>query len=158
MISWYIISLRRNMQHIWSLCCKVQRKQVICQLSKKQVCKSKDGFLGTCVVLGPNPKKIESIMEWQNQVSTNRLFLGLTNFYKKFIKDFSTLAKPLTNHLKKRGFVQVGGWTTKCFRLVKRGVVISTNWRTPKLLEKLKCEFENGNNGRRRNWGTFLNL
>jgi hypothetical protein len=32
-----------------------------------------------------------------------RSFLGLSNFYKKFIKDFSTLVKLLTNLLKKWG-------------------------------------------------------
>jgi hypothetical protein len=43
-----------------------------------------------------DPKKIESIKECQNLVSTKgvKSFLRLANFYKKFIKDFSTL----TNH------------------------------------------------------------
>jgi hypothetical protein len=53
----------------------------------------------------PNPKKFESIKEWQSQVLVKgvKLFLGLTNFYKKFIIFFYTLAKPLTNLLKKEG-------------------------------------------------------
>jgi hypothetical protein len=40
----------------------------------------------------PNPKKIESIKEWQSPMSTKgvKSFLGLANFYKKFKKDFST--------------------------------------------------------------------
>ncbi len=32
-----------------------------------------------------------------------RSFLGLDNFYKKFIKDLLTLAKPFVNPLKKEG-------------------------------------------------------
>jgi type III secretory pathway component EscU len=50
----------------------------------------------------PNPKKIESIKEWLNLVSTKgiRSFIGLANLYKKFIKDFLTLVKLLTDLLK----------------------------------------------------------
>lgn len=40
-------------------------------------------------------------MEWQNPISAKgvKSFLRLTNFYRKFINDFLTLAKPLTNLL-----------------------------------------------------------
>jgi hypothetical protein len=49
----------------------------------------------------PNPKKIESFMEWQSPISAKgvKSLLGLTNFYRKFIRDFLTLAKPFTNLL-----------------------------------------------------------
>jgi hypothetical protein len=70
----------------------------------------------------PNPKKIESIKEWESLVSTKgvRLFLGLANFYKKFIKDFSTLAKPLIDLLKKDGSFEWKGKQQKAFDLLKR--------------------------------------
>jgi hypothetical protein len=53
----------------------------------------------------PNPRKIKSIRKWQSLVSTKRVksFLGLVNFYKKFIKDFFTLVRPLIDLLKKEG-------------------------------------------------------
>ncbi len=40
-------------------------------------------------------------MEWQNPISAKgvKSFLRLTNYYRKFIKDFLTLAKLLTNLL-----------------------------------------------------------
>jgi hypothetical protein len=52
----------------------------------------------------PDPRKIESIKEWQSLISTKRvtLFLGLANFYTKFIHDFYALAKLFTNLLKKK--------------------------------------------------------
>jgi hypothetical protein len=51
----------------------------------------------------PDPRKIESIKEWQSLALASgvRSFLGLANVYIKFIKDFFALAKPLTNLLKK---------------------------------------------------------
>jgi hypothetical protein len=52
-----------------------------------------------------DPKKVESINEWWSPMSAKvvKSFLGLANFYNEFIKDFSTLAKLLTNLLKKEG-------------------------------------------------------
>jgi hypothetical protein len=52
-----------------------------------------------------DPKKMESIKEWQNSMPAKgvKSFLGLANFYRKFIKDFLSLAKPLTNLLRKEG-------------------------------------------------------
>jgi hypothetical protein len=52
-----------------------------------------------------DPRKIESIKEWQGLASANgvRSFLGLANFYKKFIKDLYALTKPFINFLKKEG-------------------------------------------------------
>jgi hypothetical protein len=49
----------------------------------------------------PNPKKIKSFMEWQSPILAKgvKSFVRLTNFYKKFIRDFLTLAKLFTNLL-----------------------------------------------------------
>jgi hypothetical protein len=69
----------------------------------------------------PNPKKIESIKEWQSLVSTKgvKSFLGLANFYRKFKKDFSTLTKPLIDLLKKKGSFEWKGEQLKAFDLLK---------------------------------------
>jgi hypothetical protein len=40
----------------------------------------------------------------------------------------------------------------------KRGFInVSIMWRTPTLLERLKCESESENNQRKRSWGMFPN-
>ncbi|KAL0368012.1 UNVERIFIED_CONTAM: Retrovirus-related Pol polyprotein from transposon [Sesamum calycinum] len=63
-------------------------------------------FLGHVVSkegVQPDPAQVKAIMEWEppKNVSEVRSFLGLAGYYRRFVKDFSVVAKPLTNLLKK---------------------------------------------------------
>jgi len=51
----------------------------------------------------PNPNKISSIQQYPRPGNPKQIkqFLGLIGYYRRFIKDFSKHAKPLTNLLKK---------------------------------------------------------
>ena len=44
-----------------------------------------------------DPKKIEAILDWPRPTTVIevRSFLGLTSYYRRFVKDFSKLAVPL---------------------------------------------------------------
>jgi hypothetical protein len=50
-----------------------------------------------------NEVKIKAIQEWltPKTISEVRSFHGLTSFYKRFVKDFRTLATPLNEIVKK---------------------------------------------------------
>ena len=60
----------------------------------------KIGFLG--VVIGPNgiemeEEKVDGVLSWlqPKNVKDIRKFLGLANYYRRFIKDFARVARPM---------------------------------------------------------------
>ena len=72
-----------------------------------------------------DPKKMKAIFEWPNPRSTIevRSFHGLTNFYRKFIKDFSGIYGPLTETMRgnRKEFKWIVG-VEKSFNLLKEKV------------------------------------
>jgi hypothetical protein len=63
-------------------------------------------YLGYIVVsdgIQPNPKLVQALQDfpWPTTLKEMQSFLDLTNYYRKFIKEFSGIAVPLTNALQK---------------------------------------------------------
>jgi hypothetical protein len=64
-----------------------------------------------------NPESVDKILEWQrpksgvNGVKAVRGFLGMAGWYRKFIKNFSHIAKPLYELTKKD---VKWHWTDEC--------------------------------------------
>ena len=50
-----------------------------------------------------DPEKVEDVMSWERPKSVFeiRSFLGLAGYYRRFIKDFSRLATPMTRLARK---------------------------------------------------------
>ena len=66
----------------------------------------KIGFLG--VVIGPNgiemkKEKVDGILSWPEpkNVKDVRKFLGFTNYYRRFIKDFTQVTRPMNILMRK---------------------------------------------------------
>ena len=75
-------------------------------------------FLGHIILkkgVKPDPSKVKAIMEWEvpRNVTEIQSFLGLAGYYRRFVQDFSIVARPLTNLMKKN--VQFR-WTETCQR------------------------------------------
>ena len=82
-------------------------------LAKCTFCKDKVIFMGFIVSkhgVEVDESKIEAIKNWPIplNISQIRSFLGLAGFYRRFVKDFSSIAAPL-NDLTKKGVEFVWG-------------------------------------------------
>jgi Reverse transcriptase (RNA-dependent DNA polymerase). len=68
------------------------------------------GHLITKDGVKPNPAKINTVKNFKNPLNVTQVqsFLGLAGYYRKFIKNFSAIDKPLTQ--KETPFV----WNKKC--------------------------------------------
>ncbi|KAL7862813.1 hypothetical protein SRHO_G00117970 [Serrasalmus rhombeus] len=90
-----------------------------CHLFQREV-----KFLGHCVSgkgIFPDPAKISAVKDWATPKTVRqvRSFLGFVGYYRRFIKDFSKIAKPLngllggTGRCKGRGSSSIK-WTPDC--------------------------------------------
>ncbi|XP_071052959.1 uncharacterized protein [Onthophagus taurus] len=75
--------------------------------------------------LQPNPSKIDAIYNVQKPRNPKevRIFLGMIGYYRKFIKDFSTIAKSLTKLLKKDSEYQWSQEQETAFQRLKQELV-----------------------------------
>ena len=59
------------------------------------------------------PSRVQEVMDWKPPTSVHQIrsFLGLAGYYRRFIPDFSRIAKPMTELLKK---CVKYNWDAKC--------------------------------------------
>ena len=105
-------------EHLRIVLQRLRDHQLYAKFSKCEFWLKSVKFLGhtissECISVDPN--KVQEVMDWKppTYVHQIRNFLGLAGYYRRFIPDFSRIAKPMTELLKKDVRFK---WDAKCMK------------------------------------------
>ena len=87
-----------------SILSRLREHKLYAKFSKCEFWLSKVPFLGHILSkngISVDPTKVQEVMDWKAPTSVHEVqsFLGLASYYRRFIPDFSKIAKPMTRLL-----------------------------------------------------------
>lgn len=112
----YSPTLADHVEHLKLVFSALRRNSLYVRKEKCEFCQQEIMFLGHKVSKGQirmDERKVQAILEWAapTKVSELRSFLGLANYYRRFIEGYSKKASPLSDLLKKD---KQWEWTQDC--------------------------------------------
>ncbi|KAJ3685492.1 hypothetical protein LUZ61_014656 [Rhynchospora tenuis] len=122
----YSKSLEEHVQHLEMVMEILMDNQLHAKSSKCSFCVKEIEYLGHIIShqgVATDPSKIQAMCEWPQPKSVKELrgFLGLTGYYRKFVKNYGLISKPLTDQLRKNGF-KWDDEAQKAFELLKKAM------------------------------------
>jgi hypothetical protein len=108
----YSKSLEEHLHHLKLVFSLLQQHQLYAKRSKCVFAVQQVEYLGHTISaagVATDSDKTQVVLQWPTPSTVTELrgFLGLTGYYRKFVQNYSIIAKPLTNLLKKKAFA----WT-----------------------------------------------
>jgi RNase H-like domain found in reverse transcriptase/Reverse transcriptase (RNA-dependent DNA polymerase)/Integrase zinc binding domain/Aspartyl protease/Chromo (CHRromatin Organisation MOdifier) domain len=105
-LSIYSATREEHVRHVESVLKRMKEQGYRARLSKCHFGRPEQELLGFIVGRGkirPSPKKVAAVREWPEpkDVHELRVFLGFTNFYRRFVESYSKVAAPLTELFRK---------------------------------------------------------
>ncbi len=112
----YSKSEEEHEQHLRLVLKKLKEHQLYAKFSKCDFWLSEVKFLGRVITtqrVAVDPSNVESVTKWTppKTVSQIRSFLELAGYYRRFIENFSKIARPMTQLLKKDEKFK---WSAEC--------------------------------------------
>jgi len=99
------------------------------------------------VIIGPDRVKMEKervqrVVDWPvlRSIKDVQKFLGLTNYYRQFVKDFTRVAKPLHEMTRKDVKWNWGERQQKVFEKLKKRFITEPVLVTPDLNKEIRVE------------------
>lgn len=124
----YSSSLDEHEEHIRAVLTKLREHKLYGKPSKCELFCKEVKFVGHIVSedgISTDPKKTRAVRDWSppKNVSDLRSFLGFCNFYRRFVKDYSKIARPLTDMTKKKIPWQWADEQHKAFEALKEAMI-----------------------------------
>nr|ABA97778.2 retrotransposon protein, putative, Ty3-gypsy subclass [Oryza sativa Japonica Group] len=124
----YSKSEEEHEQHLRLVLEKLKEHQLYAKFSKCDFWLKEVQFLGHIVNaqgVAVDPANVESVTKWTppRTVTQVRSFLGLAGYYRRFIENFSKIAKPMTQLLKKEEKFICSAECNRSFEELKRRLV-----------------------------------
>lgn len=133
-----------HLQHLQLVLDTLRQHQFYLKQSKCQFAQQKLMYLGHIISVegvSTDPSKTEVMLKWPtpSTVTELRAFLGLTGYYRRFVKHYGLIAKPLTTLLKKKQFL----WSeaaTVAFTALKKAMASTPVLALPNFAEVFTVE------------------
>jgi hypothetical protein len=102
----YSTSYDDHLKHISLVLQRLQEHRWQVKMSKCEFAQPSIAYLGHVISaagVSTDQSKIATVRDWPSPTSFKelRIFLGLSGYYRKFVKNYGVIAKPLTNLLRK---------------------------------------------------------
>ncbi|CAN2390657.1 Retroviral aspartyl protease, partial [Pristimantis euphronides] len=117
------------MIHLRTVLLKLRHNALFAKLEKCTFGVQSTSFLGHIIMphsIVMDPVKVKAITDWVQPTTLKALqrFLGFANYYRRFIRNFSVIAKPLTDLTWKGASLSSWGKeATKAFLLLKESFI-----------------------------------
>ncbi|GJT92264.1 putative reverse transcriptase domain-containing protein [Tanacetum coccineum] len=120
----YSRSKEEHKDHLRLVLELLRQEKLFAKFSKCEFWLQEVHFLGHVINqdgIHVDPSKIEAVKNWEAPTSPTevRLFLGLAGYYRRFIANFSSIAKPLTLLTQKNKKYEWGAEQEEAFQLLK---------------------------------------
>jgi hypothetical protein len=147
----YSKSLDDHVNHLRSVLTVLDQHQLFAKLSKCRFVVTEIEYLGHLISaqgVRADPSKLEAMVDWPvpQTIKSLRGFLGLTGYYRKFIRHYGLLAAPLTALLKKNAFLWSSTATT-AFLNLKNAVTSPPVLRLPDFTKPFVIECDASGSG-----------
>jgi hypothetical protein len=146
------VTMEQHLQQLRQVFDILQHHKMFLKKSKCSFAQSQQEYLGHIISaegVATDPQKIQVVQQWSTPTDTKQLraFLGLAGYYRKFIRNYGIISRPLTDLLKKN--VQFT-WTPHlqiCFDTLKQALISAPVLALPNFKQPFTIETDASDKG-----------
>lgn len=148
----YSPTLEQHLQHLKQVFVVLDQHKFYLKKSKCLFAQEKLEYLGHIISgqgVATDPAKITTLQQWSAPTDDKQLrsFLGLAGYYRKFIKNYGLISRPLTDLLKKNVQFLWTPQTQLCFDTLKEALVTAPVLSLPNFSKEFWVETDASDKG-----------